>query len=95
MSAMEIPRRINRTAKVLMILLIAGFVAGAEGVVEHGWQHLADNHRGSGLAGNSDVVCLGDPPLQSRRRSLSDLADDDSYSKTSEYIGVVFLGSRV
>jgi hypothetical protein len=35
-------RRINKTAKVLMIILIAGLVAGAAGVVEHGWQHPAD-----------------------------------------------------
>lgn len=32
-------RRINKTAKVLMIILIAGLVAGVAGVVEHGWQH--------------------------------------------------------
>jgi uncharacterized ion transporter superfamily protein YfcC len=42
MSAMEIPRRINKTAKVLLIILIAGLVAGVAGVVEHGWQHPAD-----------------------------------------------------
>lgn len=42
MSAMEIPRRINKTAKILMIILIAGLVAGVVGVVEQGWQHPAD-----------------------------------------------------
>ena len=42
MSAMEIPRRINKTAKVLLIILMAGLVAGVAGVVEHGWQHPAD-----------------------------------------------------
>jgi hypothetical protein len=42
MSAMEMPRRMNKTAKVLMIILIAGLVAGVAGVVEHGWQHPAD-----------------------------------------------------
>jgi len=39
MSAM---RRINKTAKVLMIILVAGLVAGVAGVFEHGWQHPAD-----------------------------------------------------
>jgi len=42
MSAMEIPRRMNKTARVLMVILIAGLVAGVAGVVEHGWQHPGD-----------------------------------------------------
>jgi type IV secretory pathway TrbD component len=42
MSTMEMPRRINKTARVLMIILVAGLVAGVVGVVEHGWQHPAD-----------------------------------------------------
>jgi uncharacterized ion transporter superfamily protein YfcC len=42
MSGREISRRINKTAKVLMIILIAGLVAGVAGVVERGWQHPGD-----------------------------------------------------
>ena len=42
MPVMEMRRRMNKTAKILVIILIAGFVAGVAGVVEHGWQHPGD-----------------------------------------------------
>jgi peptidoglycan/LPS O-acetylase OafA/YrhL len=32
----------NKSARVLIVILVAGLVAGLAGVVEHGWQHPGD-----------------------------------------------------
>jgi hypothetical protein len=34
--------KMNKTARVLIVVLVAGLVAGVAGVVEHGWQHPGD-----------------------------------------------------
>jgi peptidoglycan/LPS O-acetylase OafA/YrhL len=34
--------KMNKSARVLIVILIAGLVAGVAGVVEHGWQHPGD-----------------------------------------------------
>jgi hypothetical protein len=39
---MAMPKKMNKTAKVLLVILSAGLVAGVAGVVEHGWQHPGD-----------------------------------------------------
>ena len=34
--------KMNKSARVLIVILVAGLVAGVVGVVEHGWQHPGD-----------------------------------------------------
>jgi peptidoglycan/LPS O-acetylase OafA/YrhL len=34
--------KMNKSARVLIVILAAGLVAGIAGLVEHGWQHPGD-----------------------------------------------------
>ena len=42
MSVTKTPQKMNKSARVLIVILVAGLVAGAAGVVEDGWQHPGD-----------------------------------------------------
>lgn len=42
MSVVETEQKVNKSARVLIVILTAGLVAGVAGLAEHGWQHPAD-----------------------------------------------------